>query len=215
MCTHLHAQVDPEADSALEKLLMMDNNQLGSSIQKLRHNLAAQSARVLDLFKRWDTSGDGKVSKDEFRHAMITDLGFSYSSTSDLNSLFTAFDTDGSGHISFRELSKMLRKMDDDRDALEKIRRNSRKGSELPVETAELKQQIMTDLNLMAARHEMALRTSAELKQELDDIDEESTRFRMEQQERRQKRRVAIKERHGGKHHLAISSQRLSRITKF
>ena len=43
--------VDPEQDSALEKLMMMDDNKLGNSIQKLRTTLATQAARVIDLFQ--------------------------------------------------------------------------------------------------------------------------------------------------------------------
>ena len=37
---------------------------------QLRDALAANSARVIDLFREWDDDGNGLVSKKEFRQAM-------------------------------------------------------------------------------------------------------------------------------------------------
>lgn len=38
--------------------------------QQLREALIAQSVRVIDLFREWDTDGDGEISKKEFIDAM-------------------------------------------------------------------------------------------------------------------------------------------------
>ena len=96
------------AESRLQSLLHRDDAEIGSSIQRLRDKLAAQSARVLDLFRKWDIDGDGRVTKDEFARA-LPDLGMSNCTTADIDALFDAFDEDGEGEISFRELHRMLR----------------------------------------------------------------------------------------------------------
>ena len=53
---------------------------------------------------------DGKVTKAEFRTALQYDLGMREVSEAECDSLFATFDADGSGEITFREISRMLRK---------------------------------------------------------------------------------------------------------
>ena len=75
--------------------------------EQLRDALQRSSLRVLDLFREWDTDGDGEISKAEFREAMGV-LGFA-AAGDEIDALFDSFDTDLSGNIGFKELQKMLR----------------------------------------------------------------------------------------------------------
>lgn len=70
--------------------------------------LAKNQARVIDLFRQWDTNSDGQISKKEFRRGMLA-LGFDVQG-SEVEALFTQMDPDCSGAIDFQELSRELRK---------------------------------------------------------------------------------------------------------
>ena len=76
--------------------------------EQLRNHLAKHLARVLDLFREWDEDADGTVSKREFRQCMSV-LGLSDVTREDIDALFDTFDSDRSGSIDYRELSKRLR----------------------------------------------------------------------------------------------------------
>lgn len=103
----IHHLVDPSMVSELESLLK-DGASISTGIQSLRDKLSAQASRVIDLFKTWDTNHDGKISRDEFLRAM-PHLGLQHCLPVEIMALFSAFDPDGSGEISFRELHRMLR----------------------------------------------------------------------------------------------------------
>ena len=79
-----------------------------SVAQQLRASLVHNAMRVIDLFREWDTDGDGTVSKREFRKAMPA-LGL-HAPARDVDELFDSFDTDGSGTVNFRELNSLLRR---------------------------------------------------------------------------------------------------------
>ena len=74
----------------------------------LRELLTSNAVRVIDLFREWDEDGNGQVSASEFRRS-IGALGYEGSSET-INELFASFDTDGSGSLDYRELSKRLRR---------------------------------------------------------------------------------------------------------
>ena len=74
--------------------------QLGMAMRK-------NGARVMDLFREWDTDGDGEVSRKEFHKAMPM-LGFE-ATKKDINELFDSWDKDGGGSLDFRELQKILK----------------------------------------------------------------------------------------------------------
>jgi len=89
--------------------------------EQLREALAANSVRVIDLFRDWDENADGLISKDEFVKAMAP-LGLSVS-RAEAAELFDKFDPDGSGTIEFRELNQLLRRRVDVEGQKQKARR--------------------------------------------------------------------------------------------
>ena len=74
---------------------------------QIQEALSKQGARVMDLFREWDTDGDGEVSREEFRKAMPM-LGLDVPRVA-VDALFDSFDKDGGGSIDYKEMSKMLR----------------------------------------------------------------------------------------------------------
>jgi len=98
----------------LERLLEKPDDSVvsvASTQAKLRETLRQQASRVIDLFKSSDVDGDGEISRKEFRRTLGL-MGISVpgaDSQATYDSLFDAFDLDGSGSITFRELHKMLR----------------------------------------------------------------------------------------------------------
>lgn len=68
--------------------------------------LKAQSGRVLDFFRELDTSGDGVVTRSEFKKTMMK-LGLRVPGA--INDLFDDWDIDKDGTITFEELKKVLK----------------------------------------------------------------------------------------------------------
>ena len=86
--------------------LDIDEDSDKSVAEQLREALAKSAVRVIDLFNDWDTDGNGKISKEEFRKAMGL-LGFNVPAE-DIDALFDSWDPDGSGVLSLGELDKQL-----------------------------------------------------------------------------------------------------------
>lgn len=84
-----------------------DTNETSSLVKQLTDTLAANMARVIDLFREWDDDENGLVSKLEFRRALPI-LGLKVERPV-AEELFNTFDDDKSGEISYDELSKSLR----------------------------------------------------------------------------------------------------------
>ena len=99
-----------EAKEAKKKSLLrgldIDEDSEKSVAEQLREALAKSAVRVIDLFNDWDTDGNGKISKEEFRKAMGL-LGFNVPAK-DIDALFDSWDPDGSGVLSLGELDKQL-----------------------------------------------------------------------------------------------------------
>jgi len=75
--------------------------------EQISKALQANAVRVLDLFREWDTDGDGDVSRKEFHKAMPA-LGLDVPKEA-VDALFDQWDSDGGGSISYDELRKLLR----------------------------------------------------------------------------------------------------------
>ena len=91
-----------------------ENDEGRSVSERLAAALRQASARVLDLFRQWDTDGDGEVSRTEFIRAFEQIgrglmLGLEVEK-SQIGALFDEWDEDGGGSISFGELEKILKR---------------------------------------------------------------------------------------------------------
>ena len=71
--------------------------------------LSPHSAGVL---QRFDSSGDGDLSRVEFANALRSRLGLMNISDKDMEDLMDHFDTDGDGTISYDEFIDKVRKLD-------------------------------------------------------------------------------------------------------
>ena len=67
----------------------------------------ANLTRMTDLFRQWDTDGNGTINKKEFCRAMNA-LGFAIPEA-ECNKVFETLDEDKSGSLEYKELNKMLR----------------------------------------------------------------------------------------------------------
>jgi hypothetical protein len=61
----------------------------------------------MDLFRAWDTDGDGMITKKEFRRAVAT-LGFAEVDKKQIDALFDRLDKDKTGTIEYREVNRFL-----------------------------------------------------------------------------------------------------------
>ena len=100
--------------------------------EQLTQVLRERAARILDLFRQWDTDGDGEVTRDEFVRAFMENRGLmldvEHVSHARLAELFDEWDVDGSGSITLDELKKILTK---------------RKGSVVPPPPPERKKSVV------------------------------------------------------------------------
>jgi hypothetical protein len=81
--------------------------------------LAANSVRVLDLFREWDTDGDGVVDEREFLRAMPL-LGI-HAGKNEVQDLFRSLDHDGDGIIAFREFNRLMRRAQEDMEQAKQL----------------------------------------------------------------------------------------------
>ena len=75
--------------------------------EQIAHALRSNSVRVLDLFREWDTDGDGEVTRKEF-HAAMSKMGLEVPDA-EVYALFDEWDKDGGGALDFKELSRILK----------------------------------------------------------------------------------------------------------
>ena len=97
----------PDHSCAVSQTLVPIKATARKSVQvQLFELLKGNSNRVLELFKEWDTDGNGAVDKMELRKG-IAGLGYSVPNK-EIDFLFDCFDKDGSGEIAYSEFKKML-----------------------------------------------------------------------------------------------------------
>ena len=70
--------------------------------------LNQNSARVIDLFRRFDKDGNGEVTRKELRAALV-EFGLADVSDEDLSSLWRELDPNGDGAVTIREMTTALR----------------------------------------------------------------------------------------------------------
>ena len=89
------------------------------------------------------------MSRAEFGRA-LPDLGLNDCTEEDVDALFDAFDEDGEGEISFRELHRMLRRAEPKKGKVKQVA-----PYVPPYDTIELRKQIRVELLKMAMGYEM------------------------------------------------------------
>ena len=94
----------PRRSTVGERTLTL--NRAESVTLRLADMLDVNYSRVSDLFRAWDTNGDGKISRTEFRRAM--EFLKLPSTDAEIDELFDKFDRDGSGSLNFKELQKEI-----------------------------------------------------------------------------------------------------------
>ena len=87
--------------------LDIDENSDVSVATQIGNALRDNGGRVLDLFREWDTDGDGEVTRKEF-HAAMPKLGLEVSKEA-IDALFSEWDADGGGVLNLKEMQKILK----------------------------------------------------------------------------------------------------------
>jgi hypothetical protein len=72
------------------------------TMRKLREHIEGKRVRLKDVFRRFDTSGDGILSRDEFM-AGLRDICGSAIKQRDLEAVYSLVDEDGGGEVEFIE----------------------------------------------------------------------------------------------------------------
>ena len=72
------------------------------SLVTLKELIEDNNMKIKDLFQAWDEDNNGKVSKTEFRRAILA-LGFD-ATREQINAVFDLLDRDGSGEMDYKEL---------------------------------------------------------------------------------------------------------------
>ena len=76
---------------------------------ELMRSIVAKSARVIDLFRAWDTDGDGRIDRTEMMTAMAAE-GVALDGEGMRDQLWAIFDPLGEGSVDFKSLSRTLKK---------------------------------------------------------------------------------------------------------
>ena len=77
-------------------------------MEDMRAALRQSAGKVISVLQTLDSSGDGLVSREEFR-ANLPRLGFDVPERAAVDAILNDLDTDGSGSISYAELKARLR----------------------------------------------------------------------------------------------------------
>ena len=94
----------------------------------LKCMLAEDKGKVIDMFRKWDATGDGRIRKLEVRCALLW-LGYE-ATTDEVSSLFEVLDLDGSGSIEYDEMYKVLKRTSDAQLALAQLAKTKEAAAE-------------------------------------------------------------------------------------
>lgn len=75
---------------------------------ELREHLSSNWMRLKDVYRTWDTNGDGNLTRNEFMRGLKI-VGMDLS-PDDMTAICSTFDPDNSGTIELRELEGAIRK---------------------------------------------------------------------------------------------------------
>ena len=103
--TRLRAHATKATGTALPPSVVIHAG--SDALKQLRGVMNSHRQKVINLFREWDTNGDGQISKKEFRRAMAL-LSFE-APRQTVDELFDSLDMDRSGAIDYKELVKALR----------------------------------------------------------------------------------------------------------
>jgi Ca2+-binding EF-hand superfamily protein len=93
--------------AALPPMVKLDASSGESIPLQLKKILDSNSAKLVDVFREWDTDGNGAIDKKEFRKAVAA-LGYEVPKR-DLDQVFDEMDDSGDGFIEYSELKSVLR----------------------------------------------------------------------------------------------------------
>jgi Ca2+-binding EF-hand superfamily protein len=94
----------------------------------LKCMLAEDKGKVIDMFRKWDASGDGRIHQVEVRCALLW-LGYE-ATTDEVSSLFKVLDLDGYGSIEYNEMYKVLKRTSDAQLALAQLAKTKEAAAE-------------------------------------------------------------------------------------
>lgn len=100
----------PAMSSVFGGKALLTHDQLSDSatvIRLLRDAIIEHRTRVVELFHEWDSNGDGKVSREDFRRG-LTMLVEGTPSDSNIDALFDELDVGKRGVLEYRKLHQML-----------------------------------------------------------------------------------------------------------
>eukprot|EP00930_Biecheleria_cincta_P014830 TRINITY_DN12591_c1_g5_i1.p1 TRINITY_DN12591_c1_g5~~TRINITY_DN12591_c1_g5_i1.p1 ORF type:complete len:1613 (+),score=403.60 TRINITY_DN12591_c1_g5_i1:103-4941(+) len=106
-----NTQAMTRVKTAAREVLDVPDSQLSEATKALRSihkQLDDDNIRTIDYFRRLDTSGDGYLSKQEFRHG-LEQLGYQ-GSNADFKQILKVLDKDGDGTVGIKELNIILKK---------------------------------------------------------------------------------------------------------
>ena len=92
-----------EADAAQAKRAAIAAEGAVKLAETIHAKLRKDKGRVIDLFHAWNADGDGAISKPEFVKGVLPYIGKWYT-PEQIETMFDAFDNDGSGCLDYREL---------------------------------------------------------------------------------------------------------------
>ena len=75
--------------------------------EQLKDIIQENSVKLIDLFREWDTDGNGAIDAKEFRKA-VSALGYDVPKK-EMNKVFESLDPSGDGYIEYGEFKKMMR----------------------------------------------------------------------------------------------------------